>query len=120
MLGFISWMLALTDNLTILERIVGEYFHGHIVRWTGQFPPWGILALISAFLSIVAAYFLWHLKREGAYFGIVSFCLGFATNILFAQNILVHTLIGILIGWTLLAPLAVVWKNLKTKDKVPS
>lgn len=112
MLGFISWMLALTDNMSILEGIVGEYFHGHIVRWTMQFPSWGILMLISAILSLSATYLLWCSRKEGAYLGIASFCIGFATNILFAQNILVHTLIGILVGWTLLAPLTVAWKNL--------
>jgi hypothetical protein len=115
-LGFISWLLAFTDNVSILEGIVGEYFHGHIIRWTVQLPSWGIFMLISAILSLSATYLLWRSRREGTYLGIASFCLGFATNILFAQNILVHMLIGILIGWTLLAPLAVAWKNLKRKD----
>lgn len=35
---------------------------------------------------------------------------------LFAQNILVHSLTGVLIGWTLLAPLAAAWKNLKPNN----
>jgi hypothetical protein len=115
LLGFTSWLLAFTSNVSILKEIVGEYFYGHIIRWTGQFPPWGLLMLISAILSLAASYLLWYSRKEGAYLGIASFCIGFATNILFAQNILVHTLIGILIGWTLLAPLAAAWKNLKTK-----
>jgi len=114
LLGFISWLLAFTGNISILKGIVGEYFQGHILRWTAQFTPWGILMLISATLSLSATHFLWRLRKEGAYLGIISFFIGFATNILFARNILVHTLIGTLIGWTLLAPLAVAWKNLKT------
>lgn len=115
LLGFLSWFLAFTGNVSILEGIVGEYFYGHIIRWTAQFPPWGILMLISAILSLSATYLLWYLRKEGAYLGIISFFIGFSTNILFAQNILIHTLIGILIGWTLLAPLAAAWKNLKAQ-----
>lgn len=93
-LGFVAWILAFTGNLSMLEGIVGEYFHGHIVRWTAQLPYWGILMLISAILSLGTTYLLWRLRKEGAYLGVVSFCIGFATNILFARNILVHTLIG--------------------------
>jgi len=115
-LGFIAWMLAFTGNVSILEGIIGEYFHGHIVRWTAQLPHWGILILLSAILSLGATYFLWCLRKEGAYLGVASFCIGFVTNILFARNILVHALIGILIGWTLLAPLTIAWKNLKRKQ----
>lgn len=116
-LGFIAWTLAFTNNATILEGFIGEYFYGHIIRWTAKFPSWGILALISAILSLGAIYLLRRLRKEGAYLGIVSFCLGFATNILFAQNVLVHTLTGIVIGWTLLAPLAAEWKLLENPKK---
>lgn len=112
-LGFAAWTLALTGKASILNGIIGEYFHGHVVRWTEQLPYWGILMLISAILSLGATCLLRRLRKEGAYLGIVAFCIGYATNILFANNILVHALIGILIGWILLAPLTVVWKNLK-------
>jgi hypothetical protein len=118
-LGFISWSLAFTNNISILEEIIGEYIHGHIIRWTRQLPSWGILILIGAILSFFAAYLLWRGRREGAYLGIVSFCIGFATNILFAQNILVHALVGVLIGWTLLAPLSILWKYLKPQNETP-
>ncbi|MEM3703701.1 MAG: hypothetical protein QXX79_04720 [Candidatus Bathyarchaeia archaeon] len=115
-LGFISWLLAFTNNASILEGIVGEYFHGHILRWTAQFPPWGVLMLLSAVLSLYATYLLWCSRKKGAYLGTTSFLIGFVTNMLFARNLLVHSLIGILIGWALLAPLAVAWKNLKVKN----
>ncbi|MEM3054434.1 MAG: hypothetical protein QXM52_01835 [Candidatus Bathyarchaeia archaeon] len=72
--------------------------------------------LASAILSLGATCLLWRLRKEGAYLGVAAFCIGFTTNILFAHNILVHALIGILIGWTLLAPLTVAWKNLKRKE----
>ena len=116
MLGFVAWTMALTKNLPTLEGIVGEYMRGHLVRWTTQFPLWGIFILISAALSLGATRLLWTSRKEGAYIGIISFLIGFITNILFAQNILVHSLAGALIGWTLLAPLAAAWKNLKPNN----
>ncbi|MEM3730572.1 MAG: hypothetical protein QXG27_00945 [Candidatus Bathyarchaeia archaeon] len=64
-------------------------------------------------MASLATYLLWCSRVEGTYIGVISFFIGFTTNILFAQNILVHTLIGALIGWTLLAPLAIEWKDLK-------
>jgi hypothetical protein len=36
-LGFIAWVLAFTDNVTILAGIIGDYFYGHIIRWTAKF-----------------------------------------------------------------------------------
>lgn len=120
MLGFVAWMAVLTKNFPILEGIVGEYIEGHLVRWTAQFPLWGIFILISATLSLCAVYFLLSSRREGGCLGIVSFFIGFMTNILFARNILVHSLVGALIGWTLLAPLAAAWKNLKPNNSVNS
>lgn len=112
-LGFIAWTMAFSSSLPVLQAIVGEYFGGHFARWTIQFPLWGLLLLISAALSFGAAELLRRSRKEGAYIGIISFSIGFITNILFARNILVHSLTGALIGWTLLAPLVVAWKNLK-------
>ena len=111
-LGFVAWAMAFSKNLVALEVIVGEYIRGHFIRWTIQFPFWGILLLMSAILSFCAAWLLQSSRREGGYLGIISFSIGFITNIIFAQNVLVHSLIGSLIGWTLLAPLAAAWKNL--------
>lgn len=112
-LGFVAWTLTLAGNSAVLEAAIGEYILGHFVRWTTQFPFWGILILISAILSLCASLLLKDSRRKGGYLGIISFSIGFATNIIFAQNILVHSLIGLPIGWTLLAPLATAWKNLK-------
>jgi len=112
-LGFIAWAMALSSSLPALQALVGEYFGGHLVRWTVQFPIWGILLLISAVLAFGAAELLRRSRRRGGYIGIIAFLLGFVTNILFARNMLVHTLTGALIGWTLLAPLVVAWKNLE-------
>jgi len=116
MLGFVAWAMAFIKSLSTLEVIVGEYIRGHLVRWTVQFPLWGIFMLISAAFSLGATRILWSARKEGAYIGIISFSIGFITNILFAQNILVHSLVGVLIGWTLLAPLVVTWKNLNSNN----
>ena len=51
--------------------------------------------------------------REGGYLGVISISIGFITNMLFARNLLVHGFVGALIGWIMLAPLAVAWKDLK-------
>jgi len=108
--------VAFTKNLPTLEGIVGEYFHGHLARWTAQFPLWGILILKSAASSFCATLLRFVNFIEGGYLGIISFSIGFLTNMLFARNLLVHGLVGVLIGWTLLAPLAVAWKNLKPNN----
>ena len=112
-LGFVAWTMAFTGSLSTLEVMVGDYLRGHFARWTAQLPSWGVLILTSAALSFSAAWLLQKLRKEGVYLGIISFSIGFVTNILCAQNILVHSLIGILIGWTLLAPLIILWKNLE-------
>lgn len=112
-LGFAAWMIAFTGNSSILEAIVGAYVHGHITRWTAKLPLWGILMLASGGFSLGAVYLLRNSRKEGAYLGFVSFSIGLVTNILFAQNVLLHTLLGILIGWTLLSPLAVAWDSLE-------
>ncbi len=113
MLGFAAWAITSSNNVSILEVIFGEYIRGHFVRWTAHFPFWGVFIFTSAILSFCAVWLLQSSRREGGYLGILSFLIGFVTNILLAQNILVHSLIGFLIGWTLLSPLAITWKNLK-------
>jgi hypothetical protein len=122
MLGFVAWTMAFTNNLPTLEGIVGEYISGHLPRWTAQFPPWGIFILISAVFSLCATHLLYDSRREGGYLGVISISIGFITNMLFARNLLVHGFVGALIGWIMLAPLAVAWKDLKqnktTKNQV--
>jgi len=104
--------MAFTNNFPTLEGVVGEYVNGHLVRWTAQFPLWGIFIFISAAFSLCATRLLWISRREGGYLGVISFSIGFITNMLFARNLLVHGFVGALIGWTMLAPLAVAWKDL--------
>lgn len=112
-LGFLAWLLAFTDNLAILGVLVGGYVRGHLVRWTAQFPSWGAFILLSGAFSLAAAWSLWRMRKEGLCFAVLSFSVGFLTNMVFAQNLIVHSLLGILIGWILLAPLSVAWKSLK-------
>ncbi len=111
-LGFLAWLLAFTDNLAILGVLVGGYVRGHLVRWTAKFPFWGAFILLSgAFRLLPHGLYGECGKRAG--FAVLSFSVGFLTNMVFAQNLIVHSLLGILIGWTLLAPLSVTWKSLK-------
>jgi len=112
-LGFVAWALTVSNNAAVTEIIVGEYLQGHLLRWTTHFPFWGIFTLMSAILSLCAAWLLRSSRRMGGYIGTISFSIGFVTNIICAQNILVHSLIGFIIGWTLLAPLVVAWKDLE-------
>ena len=108
-LAFIAWAITLMDGSHLLKMIVGEYISGHIVRWTIQLPLWGPLLLVSSALSIMAVWYLQSGRKEGGYFGIISFVIAFVTNLLFARNLLVHMAIGCSIGWTLIAPLVIGW-----------
>ncbi len=110
--AFFAWAMAFSDSLSVLEVVFGRYLSGHLVRWTVRLPLWGVFMLISAVLAFGAAWFLRKLRREGIYLGVGSFLIAFAANIFFAQNVVVHVLVGAVIGWVLLAPLVVVWKNL--------
>ena len=74
---------------------------------------WGVLILASAASASGAVWLLHRSRREGACLGLISISIGFMTNIMFAQNVLVHSLIGALISWALLAPLITAWKGLK-------
>jgi hypothetical protein len=98
LLAFVAWIMVFSSNESILEVMVGEYLAGHFVRWTAKLSYWGIFMLVSAVSSFAACWSLQKLRKEGGYFGIVSYSIGFITNILFAQNILVRGLIGALIG----------------------
>lgn len=115
-IGFLAWAG------TFLGLEVGDsYISGHLTRWTLKFPLWGIFILISSFLSLIAASLLWRRKRLGGYLGILSFIIGFIVNLLFARNLLVHTCVGALIGWTLFIPLLLSWKKLdNSRADLPS
>jgi len=58
--AFIAWAMAFTQSLSMLRAIAGEYISGHFVRWTTQFPLWGVFILISGVLSLVAVWLLWN------------------------------------------------------------
>lgn len=106
-IGFLAWAG------TFLGFQVGDsYIGGHLTRWTLKFPLWGLFILVSSVLSLIAANLLRRQKRLGGYLGIVSFTIGFIVNLLFARNLLVHTCVGALIGWTLFIPLLLGWKKL--------
>lgn len=106
-IGFLAWAG------TFLGLKVGDsYIGGHLTRWTLKFPLWGLFILVSSALSLIAASLLWRRKRLGGYLGILSFMIGFVVNLLFARNLLVHTCVGALIGWTLFTPLLLSWKKL--------
>ena len=106
-IGFLAWAG------TFLGLPVGDsYIGGHLTRWTLKFPLWGPSFLIASILSLIAASLLWRRKRLGGYLGILSFMIGFVVNLLFARNLLVHTCVGALIGWTLFTPLLLSWKKL--------
>ena len=111
-LAFIAWAITLMDGSNLLNMIVGEYIGSHIVRWTIQLPIWGLLLLVSSALSIMTAWYLRSARKEGGYLGIISFIIAFLTNLLFARNLLVHWAIGCSIGWTLIAPLVIGWRDL--------
>jgi len=116
-LGFVAWTWTTTETNRILERMLGSYIHKHLERWTTRFPLWGVFALISAVLSFGAARLLQNGRREGGYVAITSLLVGFATNLLFAQNLLVHVVAGVLIFWILLWPLAVLWISIESIPK---
>lgn len=103
-----SWGLQFGDS----------YISGHLTRWTLKFPLWGLFILASGFLSLIAAGLLWRQKRLGCYLGIISFAIGFIVNLLFARNLLVHSCVGALIGWTLFTPLLLGWKRLNNSKAI--
>lgn len=98
LLGFAAWIIAFSNSLLTLELLVGEYLSGHLLRWTTKLPLWGVPVLAAAISSFGTVLFLRKSRREGGYLGIVAFLLGFSSNLLFAQNVLLHFLVGSLIG----------------------
>jgi hypothetical protein len=106
-IGFLAWV-----GTSLGFQLGDSYIRGHLTRWTLKFPLWGPFILISSFLSLLAASLLCRQRRLGGYLGILAFMIGFVVNLLFARNLLVHTCVGALIGWTLFVPLLLSWKKL--------
>lgn len=107
-IGFVAWIWSFTT--TPLEY---GYITGHLERWTAKLPIWGPIILANSILSLVTADLLWKSKRLGGYLGVLSFTIGFAINLAFARNLLVHAFVGALIGWILLVPIIAGWKSFK-------
>lgn len=105
-IGFVAWTWSFTATLEY------GYITGHLERWTTRLPIWSPIILATGILSLVTTDLLWKSKRPGGYLGALSFTIGFATNLAFAQNLLVHAFVGALIGWILLVPIIAGWKSL--------
>ena len=107
----VAWVIVLMDYVQTLELILGEYIIGHFMRWTNRFPLWGLAVFISAILSAISSKLLFDMKKSGVVLGAISFLIGFATNMIVASALLVHAAVGLIIGWTLLSPLALGWSK---------
>lgn len=114
--AFIAWVMIQTGREALLNDVAGDYLSYHFVQWTARLYLWGPLVLISAALSFVALWLILRANKIGGYLGIVSFLIGFAVDILVANVMFVHVLVGLLIGWVLLAPLVFGWDDIFEQD----
>ncbi|MFW9788812.1 MAG: hypothetical protein ACFFE2_14635 [Candidatus Thorarchaeota archaeon] len=103
--AFIAWGMIQTGNEVLLEDIAGNYLTYHFLQWTSRLYFWGPLVLVSAVLAMATAWLIFQRNKIGSYLGILAVLIGFAVDILVANVMFVHVLVGILIGWVLLAPL---------------
>jgi hypothetical protein len=110
--AFAGWVMIQTGNEDMLNDVVGDYLSYHFMQWTSRLYLWGPLVLISAALAFIALYLILERNKTGGYLGIVSFIIGFAVDILVANVMFVHVLVGLLIGWVLLAPLLLGWNDI--------
>jgi hypothetical protein len=110
--AFAGWVMIQTGNEDLLNDVVGDYLSYHFMQWTSRLYLWGPLVLISAALAFIALYLILERNKTGGYLGIVSFIIGFAVDILVANVMFVHVLVGLLIGWVLLAPLLLGWNDI--------
>ena len=110
--AFIAWVMIQTGYETLLNDVAGDYLSYHFLQWTSRLYFWGPLVLISAVLSFVGLWLILKANKIGGYLGIVSFLIGFAVDILVANVMFVHIVVGLLIGWVLLAPLVFGWDDI--------
>lgn len=106
-LAFAAW------TELVVPSFVNGYVNAHLQRWTVKLPVWGPIILAAGLLSLTATYFLSRSKRLGGYLGMASFLIGLGVNVYVARNLMVHCLIGALIGWILLVPLFISWGSLR-------
>lgn len=77
-----------------------------------RLPIIGHIAFIVGILAWVATFLLWRLKRIGGYLGIISFGIAYIVNVYVGEFPLAHAIAGAVVGFILLLPLALGWKNL--------
>ncbi len=110
--AFIAWIMIQTGNEALLIDVAGNYLSYHFIQWTSRLYLWGPLVLISAVLALAAVWLILGGNKIGGYLGIVSFLIGLVVDILVANVMFVHVLVGLLIGWVLLAPLIFGWDDI--------
>ena len=110
--AFIAWVMIQTGYDTLLHEFAGSYLSFHFTQWTSRLYLWGPLVLTSALLAFVATWLILRANKLGGYLGVVSFLIGFTVDVLVANVIFVHVLVGLLIGWVLMAPLLLGWDEI--------
>jgi len=110
--AFVAWVMIQTGHEAILHDVAGSYLAYHFGQWTARLFLWGPIVLISALLALGTSWLILKGNKTGGYLGIVSFLIGFTVDILVANVMFVHILVGVLIGWVLLAPLVFGWDEI--------
>jgi len=110
--AFVAWVMIQTGHEELLLDVAGSYLSYHFMQWTSRLFLWGPLVLTSAILSFIGLWLILKMNKIGGYLGIVSFMIGFVVDILVANVMFVHVLVGVLIGWVLLAPLIFGWDDI--------
>ena len=110
--AFVAWVIIQTGNETLLYDVVGNYLSYHFLQWTSRLYLWGPLVLISAVFALIALWLILKSNKFGGYLGLLSFLIGFVVDILVANVMFVHVLVGLLIGWVLLSPLLFGWDDI--------
>ncbi len=114
--AFIAWVMIQVGCTNLLHDVAGSYLSYHFIQWTSRLYLWGPIILISAVIAFVAGWFVLKANKIGGYLGIVSFSIGFVVDILVANVMFVHILVGMLIGWVLLAPLIFGWYDIFSQE----
>jgi len=115
--SFLAWVMIQTGNEPLLHDVAGNYLSYHFLQWTSRLYLWGPLVLISAGVALIALWLILKVNKLGGYLGIISFLIGFAVDILVANVMFVHVLVGLLIGWVLLAPLVLGWDDIFEREE---
>ncbi|MFW9870526.1 MAG: hypothetical protein ACFFFO_11040 [Candidatus Thorarchaeota archaeon] len=118
--AFIAWVLIQLEEETLLLNMAGYYLTYHFRQWTMRLYLWGPIVLVSAFIALVALWFILKRKKLGGYLGIVAVAIGLIVDILVANIMFVHILVGLLIGWVLLSPVVFGWDDLFNVDESES